>query len=280
MLCIYDEAVGEGALPLFSDSVISLVRQWTLHSALWKLLAGAFISGSLVLACGYSMTSSFERALRRGNPGHDAEAKRRLLSEQRRKGLLDTAFAAQAAGIPSETAADSKWEPPAASEAVSGIVAAFEKHPVVMIGEVHWLRQAGDFYIRLVRDAGFQQKVQDIVVEFASRNNQPLLDKYLGGEDLPIEDVRHIWRDTTKVASGNRQSTPNGLPPFAKSTAGCRRRGDCACLQVTPRLIGTGYTLTPSGRRLVTTTFRLQMLSRSKSWEKSVTRWSSWEPIM
>lgn len=201
LLSIYDEAVGEGALPLFYDSLISLVRQWTLHSALWKLLAGAFISGSLVLACGYSMTWSFERALRRGNPGHDAEAKRRLLSEQRRQGLLDTAFAAQAAGVPSETAADSNWEATAASEAVSGIVAAFEKHPVVMIGEVHWLRQAGDFYIRLVRDAGFQQKVQDIVVEFASRNNQPLLDKYLGGEALPIEDVRHIWHDTTKVAS-------------------------------------------------------------------------------
>src|ERR1700730_12265150 len=87
LLCIYDEAVGEGALPLFSDSLISLVRQWTHHSGLWKLLAGAFISGSLVLACGYSMTSSFQRVLRRGNPGHDAEARRRLLHEQRRQSL-------------------------------------------------------------------------------------------------------------------------------------------------------------------------------------------------
>ena len=86
-------------------------------------------------------------------------------------------------------------------DAVQGIVAAFQQHPVVIIGEAHWLRQAGDFYVRLVRDPAFQEIVQDIVVEFASRNNQPLLDRYIDGEDVPLEDVRRIWRDTTGVAS-------------------------------------------------------------------------------
>jgi hypothetical protein len=86
-------------------------------------------------------------------------------------------------------------------DAVRDIVGAFKQHPVVIIGEAHWLRQASDFYVRLVRDPGFQETVQDIVIEFASRNNQPLLDRYIGGEDVPIEDVRRIWRDTTKVAS-------------------------------------------------------------------------------
>ena len=86
-------------------------------------------------------------------------------------------------------------------DAVQGIVAAFQQHSVVIIGEAHWLRQAGDFYIGLVRNPAFQETVQDIVVEFASRNNQPLLDRYVAGEDVPIDEVRHIWRDTTKVAS-------------------------------------------------------------------------------
>jgi hypothetical protein len=90
---------------------------------------------------------------------------------------------------------------PESADAVRSIVAAFKRHPIVIIGEAHWLRQAGDFYVRLVRDAGFQETVQDIVIEFASRNNQPLLDRYIAGENVPIEDVRHIWRDTTKVAS-------------------------------------------------------------------------------
>src|ERR1700731_2290016 len=45
-------------------------------------------------------------------------------------------------------------------EAVRGIVAAFQDHPVVIIGEAHWLRQAGDFYIRLVQAPSFQERVQ------------------------------------------------------------------------------------------------------------------------
>jgi hypothetical protein len=85
--------------------------------------------------------------------------------------------------------------------AVQGIVAAFRQHPVVIIGEAHALKQAGDFYIRLVRDPSFQESVQDIVIEFASRNNQGLIDRYIGGDDVPMEEVKHIWRDTTKVAS-------------------------------------------------------------------------------
>lgn len=86
-------------------------------------------------------------------------------------------------------------------DAVRGIVAAFQTHPVVIIGEAHWLRQAGDFYIRLVQDPSFQANVQDIVVEFASRNNQPLIDRYISGEDVSPEDLCRIWRDTTKVIS-------------------------------------------------------------------------------
>jgi hypothetical protein len=90
---------------------------------------------------------------------------------------------------------------PVPSDAVRSIVAGFKQHPIVIIGEAHWLRQASDFYIHIVRDPAFQETVQDIVIEFASQNNQPLLDRYIGGENVPIEDVRHIWRDTTKVAS-------------------------------------------------------------------------------
>src|SRR5437879_953245 len=90
---------------------------------------------------------------------------------------------------------------PGPVDAVRGIVAAFQKHPVVIIGEAHWLRRAGDFYLRLVHDRQFQEMVQDIVVEFASQHNQALLDRYIAGQDVPIEEVRRIWRDTTKVAS-------------------------------------------------------------------------------
>jgi hypothetical protein len=86
-------------------------------------------------------------------------------------------------------------------DAIKGIVSALHEHPVVLLGEDHWLLQAGDFYIALLRDPGFQEAAQDIVVEFASRSNQALLDRYIGGEDISFSEVEHIWRDTTKVAS-------------------------------------------------------------------------------
>ena len=87
-------------------------------------------------------------------------------------------------------------------EALHGIVAAFASHPVVIVAEArHALRQAHELYTRLVRDPAFQAVVDDIVIEFASRNNQPLLDRYVAGDDVPLEELRHLSRDTTKAAS-------------------------------------------------------------------------------
>jgi hypothetical protein len=90
---------------------------------------------------------------------------------------------------------------PAPEDSVRAIVRAFDDHQAVILGEAHWLQQACDLYIRLVRDTAFQSKVNDIVVEFCSRNNQPILDRYISGEAVPFEELCHIWRDTTKVAS-------------------------------------------------------------------------------
>jgi len=118
--------------------------------------------------------------------------------------LAIVAIAAACAG-PSirraETRSQSAAPEPKPVDAVQGIVTAFRQHSVVIIGERHWFRQAGDFYIRLVRDPAFQNNVQNIVVEFVSRQNQPVLDRYIAGEDIPIEKLRKVWRDTTKVGA-------------------------------------------------------------------------------
>jgi hypothetical protein len=75
---------------------------------------------------------------------------------------------------------------PAPEDSVRAIVRAFDDHQAVILGEAHWLQQAGDLYIRLVRETAFQSKVNDIVVEFCSRNNQPILDRYISGEAVPF----------------------------------------------------------------------------------------------
>jgi hypothetical protein len=96
-------------------------------------------------------------------------------------------------------------EPPAPDpqpeDAVRAIVREFGRHPVVAIGEAHWLRQAGDFYRALVKDPAFQERVNDIVIEFGTPRHQAVLDRYVAGEEVPAAELCRVWRDTTKVFS-------------------------------------------------------------------------------
>jgi len=197
MLWIFDETGGQGT---FSDVLLSLLRQWTWHSGVWRIAFGALASGLLLGGWWHLQGGVLASALRRGNPGALEEIKHRhpsaLPCASISGGVIQPAETQTGrAGSPADT------RPCDVADAIQGIVAAFQHHPVVMIGEVHWLQSAGEFYKRLIRDPKFQETVEDIVVEFASRNNQPLLDRYIAGEDLPIEEVRHIWRDTTQAAS-------------------------------------------------------------------------------
>lgn len=80
-----------------------------------------------------------------------------------------------------------------------GVVQAFRYHPVVAIGEIHSLQQAGDFYDSLISNQEFQKTVNDIVIEFASRRSQSTLDRYINGEDVPANELRQVWENTTKV---------------------------------------------------------------------------------
>jgi hypothetical protein len=84
-------------------------------------------------------------------------------------------------------------------DGVTGVVQAFRSYPVVAIGEIHSIRQTGDFYDSLVRNPEFQNTVNDIVIEFASRRSQPLIDRYINGGDVSQEELRQAWRDSTKV---------------------------------------------------------------------------------
>lgn len=84
-------------------------------------------------------------------------------------------------------------------DGVTGIVHAFEAHPIVAIGEIHSIRQASDFYDSLVRNPEFQKTVNDIVIEFASRRSQPVLDRYINGENVSPDELRQVWRNTTKA---------------------------------------------------------------------------------
>ena len=197
MLWIFDETREQAGLRVFTDALVSLVRQWTFDPAVWRIAFGTVVSCLLLTGWWHFQEAALASALRRGDPGALEEIKHRFS-----KGIPCPSIPASRVGATETGYAPAEAEAPCdVADGVQGIVAAFGHHPVVMIGEVHGLRPAGEFYVRLIHDRKFQETVEDIVVEFASRNNQPLLDRYIVGEDLPIEEVRHIWRDTTKVAS-------------------------------------------------------------------------------
>lgn len=93
----------------------------------------------------------------------------------------------------------SKQGDPRPQPAIAAIVDAFDKHPLVGLGESHRNQQVHDFIVSLVRDPRFLQKVDDIVVEFGSARYQDLMDRYVAGEPVSPEDLRRVWRDTVNI---------------------------------------------------------------------------------
>ena len=93
--------------------------------------------------------------------------------------------------------------PPAVPvDAITGIIEAFRSHSIVALSDAHGNKQAQDFLISLVRDRRFAENVNDIVVEFGTARYQAVIDRFVRGEDVPDEQLRRVWRDTTQASAG------------------------------------------------------------------------------
>lgn len=69
---------------------------------------------------------------------------------------------------------------------------------MVALGEGgHGNEQGHAFRLSLVRDPRFAATVNDIVVEFGAAQNQGIIDRFVDGEDVPINELRKVWQDTT-----------------------------------------------------------------------------------
>jgi hypothetical protein len=94
---------------------------------------------------------------------------------------------------------------PTPESAVSAILAAFDKYEIVGMPEAHDLKDIDDFIFSLIRNPMFPQKVNDIEVECGNSLYQPILDRYIAGEDVPFTEVRKVWRNTTQDMCGDSQ---------------------------------------------------------------------------
>lgn len=82
---------------------------------------------------------------------------------------------------------------------IDDLLAVFDEFDVVALSEGgHQSRVASDFRLRLVRHPDFANEIDDIVVEFANYRHQDVLDRYIAGSEVPVAELRRVWRDTTQ----------------------------------------------------------------------------------
>ena len=117
--------------------------------------------------------------------------------------LLLSVTAVIAGGVPAAARQSKRaGNDPVAEPAVSAILAAFDKFQVVAIPEGHGMQDEDAFLLNLIRNPGFSDRVNDIEVECGNSLYQPVLDRYIAGEEVPFAEVRKVWRNTTQTTCG------------------------------------------------------------------------------
>lgn len=91
---------------------------------------------------------------------------------------------------------------PIPQPAVTAILSAFDKYQVVAMPQGHGMQDLNDFILSLIRNPAFSEKVNDIEVEFGNSLYQPMLDRYIAGENVPFTGVQKVWRKTGQPAPG------------------------------------------------------------------------------
>ena len=89
--------------------------------------------------------------------------------------------------------------------AVPATLALFDKYEVVGLPQGHGMQDLDDFIFSLIRNPAFSEKVNDIEFECGNALYQPILDRYIAGEDVSFTEVQKVWRKMSQpscAASG------------------------------------------------------------------------------
>jgi len=84
---------------------------------------------------------------------------------------------------------------PHVEHATQAMIEAIGSHQIVMFGETHGNKQEYQWLCDLVKTPAFAGQVDDIVVEFGNSLYQKSVDRYIAGEDVPLEQVQKAWRN-------------------------------------------------------------------------------------
>ena len=91
-------------------------------------------------------------------------------------------------------------ESPGWDQALAAVLSAFDKADVVALAASRGIA-GSELRLRLIRHPDFPNKARFIVVEWANSLYQPILDRYIQGENVPLTELQRVWRDQTQVGS-------------------------------------------------------------------------------
>lgn len=94
---------------------------------------------------------------------------------------------------------------------VAAILQLYEQHPIVMFGEVHGCVQEHALLKKLVTSPEFAARVNDVVIEIGNSLYQDVLDRYIAGENVPMEQLRKTWENVVGAPGGNPTPPYHGL---------------------------------------------------------------------
>lgn len=95
-----------------------------------------------------------------------------------------------------------KGADPKVGDAEHTLLAAFDSYEVVGMSAAHNNKDLDDFILDLIRSPAFPSKVNVVAVECGNSLYQPMLDRYIAGADIPLSEVRQVWRNTTQPMCG------------------------------------------------------------------------------
>jgi hypothetical protein len=80
----------------------------------------------------------------------------------------------------------------------------YKTHNIIALDEgPHGTIQVHDFLRMLLKSKQLSKTVNYIILEFANSSYQPLLDRYINGENLSQKELQPLWRETTQAHSTN-----------------------------------------------------------------------------
>jgi hypothetical protein len=82
---------------------------------------------------------------------------------------------------------------PKPEDATAAVLRSFQTHDIVMFAETHGNKQEYEWLRSLVATPEFADRVDDIVMEFGNSLYQKSVDRYIAGEDVPLEQVQKAW---------------------------------------------------------------------------------------